>query len=397
MIEAYPEGAIKTITAQYHLFSRPHCFQHPLQVSVIVPVRNEAAHLLETLEALRIQVDINGNPLPAGIYEVLVLANNCTDHSAQIASAYQLQFPQFLLQVKSISLPPAKANIGTVRRMLMDEACRRLHESGNPNGIIASTDGDTVVDSKWIINIIREIANGNDAVGGRILTKTNNSPVRLYHLRDVMYRTLLARAEAILDPVANDPWPRHFQYFGASLAVTCKTYERAGRLPQVPYLEDSAFYQALNSIDAKVRKSNAVKVYTSSRMAGRVAVGFSEQLKKWSGLASQSAIQFVAPAEALLTTFRNRFALRNCRQAYLQNGQYPQETNAIAKALFISPAWLKVQLENSRFFGQLWQQVEQQMAEGKWSRMWEPVSITHAIADLRFFIGSETVQIASKS
>jgi glycosyltransferase involved in cell wall biosynthesis len=386
MSQAYSEKSFKKVIPQSILFPGISLFQHCLQVSVIVPVRNEAAHLLKTLEALRNQLDEHGNPLSAGIYEVLLLANNCTDNSAQIAINYQQKFPAFLLQVKSIYLPPAKANIGTVRRMLMDEAFRRLTENGNPNGIIASTDGDTIVDSQWIGNIIKEIAKGNDAVGGRILTKADNSRSRLYHLRDVMYRTLLAQAETILDPVINDPWPRHFQYFGASLAVTCKAYERAGRLPQVPYLEDKAFYNALIGIDAKVRKSNAVKVYTSTRMAGRVEVGFSEQLKKWNGLARKHAAQLVEPAEALLIKFKNRFALRKCRQIYLKTGRCPKEVISIARALSISAVWLKIQLENSRYFGCLWQQVEKKMVDGKWNAIWKPVPITIAIAELRLFI-----------
>lgn len=143
MTQAY---ANKPITNRIHqvpsLFQEISVIQRCLQVSVVVPVRNEAIHLFETLEALRKQVDENGKPLPAGTYEVLVLANNCTDHSAQIAISYQQKFPAFLLQVKSVCLPTEKANIGTVCRMLMDEAFRRLIRSGNPNGIIASTDGD---------------------------------------------------------------------------------------------------------------------------------------------------------------------------------------------------------------------------------------------------------------
>lgn len=206
-----------------------------LRVSVIVPVRNEAHHLADTLDALRNQYDANNIPLDPACYEVLLLANNCIDSSYEVATRYQDQYSEFSLHIAQVHLQPAKANIGTVRRLLMDEAYRRLTSSGQPNGIIASTDGDTIVDGQWVHSIMVEIANGNDAVGGRILTHPDQSQVRLYHLRDVMYRTLVAKAEAQFDPSLHDPWPRHFQHFGASIAVTCRMYDRVGRLPEKPF------------------------------------------------------------------------------------------------------------------------------------------------------------------
>lgn len=55
------------------------------QVSVIVPVRNEAKTLPKTLLALAHQIDFEGNSIAASGYEVIVFANNCTDSSAAIA------------------------------------------------------------------------------------------------------------------------------------------------------------------------------------------------------------------------------------------------------------------------------------------------------------------------
>ncbi len=386
MVQAFPELSITKGKNKSDLFGTEHALPNDLMVCVIVPVRNEATHLTATLDALRKQEDTSGKPLKSDMYEVLVLANNCTDNSADVVYKYKEKYPGFSLFIEDITLPAASANIGVVRRMLMDAAYSRLIESGNPNGIIASTDGDTIVDSRCIYHIIKEIANGNDAVGGRILTKTNRSPCRLYHLRSVMHRSLLARAEAIIDPSLNNPWPCHYQYFGASLAVTCNMYERAGRLPQVPYLEDNAFLEALNSIDAKVRKSNQVKVYTSTRMQGRVLIGFSEQLKVWNKLAASSSVQLAEPAEASLLKLKNRFALRICLNKYLKNGYCGPELLVIARSLCISHIWLKAQLETSLYFGALWQKVEQNMALGTWPELWKPVPVTKAIEELRLFI-----------
>lgn len=365
----------------HHLFDR-QCPSPSLRVSVVVPVRNEAHHLRQTLDALRQQQQADGQSFDPALYEVLLLANNCTDGSYDIATRYQQQYPDFALHLAYVQLPPAKANIGTVRRLLMDEAHRRLSSTGRCNGIIASTDGDTVVGHQWIYQIIREIDNGSDAVGGRILTHPDRSPGRLFHLRDVMYRTLVARAEALLDPRPHDPWPRHFQHFGASLAVTCQMYVKAGRLPEEPFLEDEAFYRALLRADARVRQTPHVKVFTSTRLQGRVAIGFSEQLRCWNNMNLSNQCQLAEPAEAVLLRLRNRQRLRACWQ---MAGGTRQATvlASIAHELLIDPAWLLVTIEQRTSFGQLWEKVEQQMAASEWASRWPPVSIARAIQDLR--------------
>ncbi len=362
-----------------------------LKISVIVPARNEYRNIRKTLDALRLQTDTDGNPLNPQIYEVLLLVNNCSDQTFKIAENYQKKYPEFQLHLAEAWLPPSKANIGYVRRLLMDEAYRRLTYHGNYKGIIASTDSDTQVDTHWVTNIIKEIANGCDAVGGRILTRSSNNVSRLYHLRDVTYRSLLSRIESIIDPEEHDPWPRHFQYFGASMAVTCTTYMQVGRLPQVPYLEDNAFHQALLRMDIRVRKSPEVKAYTSTRLSGRVAVGFSEQLKKWSDYEKSGHTQDVEPIAAWITKFKCRRMLRECREAYLNGGLYNQQlVNTAAQELCINPDWLHKELTDSLYFGQLWEKVRKKLNNPRWAAKWKLVYITQAITELRSFVNNYT-------
>lgn len=360
-----------------------------LKIGVIVPARNEAKNIRKTLDALRLQTDASGNFLNPETYEVLLLVNNCSDQTFTIAQNYQKKFPDFALHIAEINLPPKKANIGFVRRLLMDAAYRRLTTFANGKGIIASTDGDTQVDSCWIYHIMKEMANGCDAVGGRILTRSNKNISRIYHLRDVAYRSLLARAEGIIDPEQHDPWPRHFQYFGASMAVTCAVYEQVGRLPQVPFLEDNAFHQALQRMDVRIRKTPAVKAYTSTRLSGRVAVGFSEQLKKWSGYTKNGHTQEVEPVEAWLIKFRSKRILRQCRDEYFNDGFYNCEALAeVARNLLVEVNWLHNELIASRYFGLFWENVRKKIGRGKWGKKWELVHITQAITELRQFVNS---------
>jgi len=358
-----------------------------LKVSVIVPVKDEALYLVKTLDALRNQTDEAGSLLSSNIYEVLVMANNCSDNSFSLMKTYQQQHPDFNLHIDEAYLPKAMANIGTVRRILMDEACSRLMRAGNPDGIIASTDGDTMVDSQWVYHIIEEIARGNDAVGGRIIALGEASLTRVRHLRNVTYRCLLAHAEAKIDPQLHDPWPRHFQYYGASLAVTCKMYQQAGRLPKVPYLEDDAFHNALVRNDAKIRKSFKVKVYTSDRTSGRVAIGFSEQLKKWHDDANASIPHLVEPASAMLSKYKIRRKLRACYLQFRQTGDcHTEHLTAVGGEMQVDTNWLHEQLISATHFGKFWEIVEQTMQNGLWKETHQPELISQAIHQLRCFI-----------
>ncbi len=356
------------------------------KVCVIVPVRNEAKDLAKTLEALCNQVDGNGIRLDPKSYEVLVLVNNSTDNSFQIARNYARKFPDFRLCVENIFLSEEQAHIGTVRRLLMDEAYNRMLCANNPDGIIASTDGDTIVDSQWIFHIMAEIADGNDAVGGRILTEKMGGSARLFHLRDVTYRCLLTQAESLIDPQIHNPFPCHFQYFGANMAVTCKMYEQAGRLPKLPFLEDLAFHKALMLQDARIRKSFKVKVYTSTRINGRVMIGFSEQLKKWKEEEEANKTQMVEEVAPLLQMFGIRNRLRKCwcdftkKQFIIQN-----EIDEMASILRVNAEWLLDKIITANYFGSLWDSVNQKInSEIQKDRGLQPID--QAIIELREFI-----------
>ncbi len=206
------------------------------EVCVIVPVRNEAKILEATLSALTYQVDLEGQRLNLQRYEVILLANNCSDTSAEVARDFARLHPELVLHVVEITLPVAEAYIGRVRQILMDEAYRRLIYLGRKQGVIASTDGDSQVAPTWIAANLAEIAAGADAVGGRIYTTksdraTLNPYTKACYLREVGYRSLIAELEAYIDPDPYDHFPRHYQHYGASLAVTAQMYKQAGGLP----------------------------------------------------------------------------------------------------------------------------------------------------------------------
>ncbi|MBE9464960.1 glycosyltransferase [Dyadobacter subterraneus] len=384
MVQTFSEetAEYEPVTASSLFYTIPPSRQ--LKLSVILPVRNEQDNLFKTLEALRNQKDNEGRQLSYSKYEVLLLANNCTDDSAEFARTYQKTYPEFSLHIEEIQLAPDVAHIGTVRRLLMDAAYNRFALLKRPQGIIASTDSDSEVDKNWVFNTIEEIKKGNDVVGGRILTRPENSLSRIYYLRDVTYKHLVSKAEALLDPVDNDPWPRHYQCFGASFAVTCRIYDLSGRLPVVPFLEDMAFHRALTRIDAKIRLSPLVKVITSTRIQGRVDFGFSIQLKQWGEMNEARDPVMVEQAGALFKKLKAKRLLRqywNCDCS--QKEAHSNLLNLVAEILQLDASWLHCQVSEEVFFGVLWEKIEDELENGEWMHIWPKMDVVDVINDLK--------------
>ena len=327
-----------------------------LRICVIIPAKNEATNLPGTLAALAAQTTLAGQPLPTASYEVIVLANNCLDDTAAVVREQARQFPQLVLHVAVLRLPGERAHVGRARRLLMDEACARLERVEQPGGIIASTDADTQVAPTWLAAIQAEIASGADAVGGRILT----APEELGHAglpelqrlqsRDAAYRLLCARLEDLVDPTAADPWPRHHQHFGASLALTARAYRRVGGLPNVRFLEDEALCQQLQRHDLVLRHSPQVQVLTSARRDGRVEVGLSWQLREWLHLSQLQREPRVDDPVQLARRWQLRRQLRACWANALG-----AETGALLASLGLPVAVVLAQLGRHATFGALWE------------------------------------------
>jgi Glycosyl transferase family 2 len=357
---------------------------------IIVPVRNEADGIENTLEALANQTDLQGRSFDRKRYEVIVFANNCTDDSAAIAHKFARNNLDFALHIVEKTLPPEESYIGRVRQILMDEAYRRLMGLGRLRGVIASTDGDTQVDRTWVAATLAEIRNGADAVGGRIVTEKVDRHrldpyARACYLRAVGYNFLICELEAYLDPDPFDTLPRHYQHMGASLAVTAQMYGRSGGLPAVQTPEDMAFYQRLKRVGALFRHSLHVRVTTSARQIGRTDIGMANQLQKWADMGQQKQAFLVESAQAMETRLRARRTLRSLHQRIVTESVFPiHEIVSLANTLGISKDWLIKKLLRSKSFVTLLEEIEQHQQEaGIWQERWQPVAIEDAIAELR--------------
>lgn len=371
-----------------------------LAICVIIPAKDEAASLPATLAALAAQVDAAGQPWPAAAFEIIVLANNCADATAAAARAWGRRHPHLRLHVLEATLPAAEAHVGRARRLLMDEAATRLERVGRPQGLIASTDADTRVAPDWLAALQAEVAAGAEAVGGRILPEkpaTAGCPSRRLHLHDAAYRLGLAHLEHLLDPQPADPWPRHHQHFGGSLALTVAAYRRVGGLPVVPFLEDEALWQLLRCHDLRLRHSPQVRVHTSARQQGRVAVGLSWQLRVWADDAAAGREPLVEHPRRLLVEWLARRQLRRLWQQW-RAGQYAAawlSLPLVAAELHLTPAALLAQVAPAAFFGALWEAVRP-AALAAWLGQWPQLPLAAARAELRRLVAATEASTAGQ-
>ncbi len=283
----------------------------------MVPARDEIHGIGRALEALARQVDEDLVPLDRRRFEVIVLANNCRDGTAEEARRFAASRPGLVVHVAEVDLPKSLSHVGTARRMLMDEAGRRLGGLGRGRGLICSTDADSRVAPGWLAATLREVRRGADAVGGMIRTDREGRAslgrsARRGYLLDSLYHRLYVELECFVDPDPADPWPRHDHHAGASLAVTVEAYRRAGGLPPLPTLEDVAFVEALRRVDARIRHSPDVRVTTSARRTGRVTGGLADAFRSWAERGEPAPVEHPGVS---LAKFSGRARLRELWRA----------------------------------------------------------------------------------
>lgn len=339
-----------------------------VRMCVTIPAKNEADYILPTLDALRRQIDDRGRPVDPGHYAVVVLANNCSDDTAGIARTYAAQHPTFQLHVVELTLPPDVACVGIARKLMMDAAARQLPASG----IVAMTDADTLVDSRWVAATLRAFARGARAVGGRIVVpRGERRGYRRIHLQDVTYRSLQMLLESMIDPCPADPWPRHFQHYGPSLAVRADDYLACGGMPPVKCIEDAAFAWALERIDVQFVHDPAVRVATSDRRSDRVeGVAFSHALEEWTSMVAEARDPVVPGLGHCINQFKWKVALRRAFRERRISGL--PALSSLAGFLGMPLDELQRRVVNAPTFGALYQEFRQMLER------------THAYSDTPF-------------
>ncbi len=239
---------------------------------VAIPVKNEVERIGDCLRALDRQQGGHRT-------RVLLLLNDCTDGTAELVRAMRpaLSVPVEILET---TVPAAQAGAGFARRAAMERAAAR-----HPGAALMTTDADGRVARDWVAANLFSLRSGADAVAGQAIIDPVEAlaiPQTLHDAdaRECAYGEMLDRIAALLDPDPADPWPRHTEHSGASIAVTPAAYRRAGGIPAVALGEDREFFAALRRIDARIRHAVGVRVTVSGRIFGRAAGGMADTIRR---------------------------------------------------------------------------------------------------------------------
>ncbi len=272
-----------------------------LRAVVVVPARDEAELIGRCLLALARQRGVEHAQ-----YEVLVVLDGCRDETA--ARVRELGAGERSLRLWVTTLEDS-FGVGRARRHGMDLACERLLQVGAADGLIASTDADSVVAEDWLAAQIGLAQRGAQAIGGIIELCAEDGDGLARQALTERERRATERLRAVLADAPRGATVEHHHFSGASLALTASTYRRCGGLPVRAALEDEALERELRLRGVAIHRSADVRVRTSSRTGGRAPRGLAHDLSRssWRARRSYRAEQF--PLERLLAAKRASVAL----------------------------------------------------------------------------------------
>lgn len=238
-----------------------------LRTCVVVPARDEEDLIASCLLALATQRGVEPEE-----YEVLLVLDHCTDRTEARAREIALERPNLRLHFLD---GPAEGS-GAARRVGMDAARDRLLQMGRPEGLVACTDADSMVAQDWIAAQHHAVSEGARAIGGRIeLADDGSLPegVRAEHAEQG-----LLRYERLLSDSDRPGKAEHWQFSGASLALTAQVYAEVGGLKPLTALEDEHLEGVLRHHGIPIERLLSVRVTTSPRLQGRAKRGLAHDL-----------------------------------------------------------------------------------------------------------------------
>ena len=240
-------------------------------VIVAIPARDEADRIGACVHALSRQVGVSPP-------RVLLLVNNTVDRTADLVRQLDIGIP---IDVIEHQFPPHQCSAGHARRLAMELAAARA----GPGGVVLTTDADSCAAPDWLAENLRHIDAGMDAVAGVAEIDPIEAaliPAALHRAdaEESAYAALLDEIDSLIDPDADDPWPRHTQHSGASICVTVAALRRAGGVPAIALGEDRALFAALRQTGARIRHAPEVRVTVSGRLFGRATGGMADTIRR---------------------------------------------------------------------------------------------------------------------
>lgn len=165
-----------------------------LRVSVVVPAYNEAANIVPCLQALANQI------VPP--YEVIVVNNRSTDHTAELVQAFQEQHPSF---------PLALLEQNNVQGLIPTRNYGFAHVSGD---VIGRIDADSRVFPDWVA-AVKNALHSTEISGV-------TGPVSYY---DMPFEKLTGRVDHLARRAFLALGKEYHFLFGSNMAITSLAWE----------------------------------------------------------------------------------------------------------------------------------------------------------------------------
>jgi hypothetical protein len=170
---------------------------------------------------------------------------------------------------------------------------------------------------------------------------------------DGMREAFLSRIEdeidALADPDPADPWPRHQQHSGASIAMRATVLRAAGGAPHVANGEDRALIERLRLIDARIRHAPDISVPVSGRLDGRATGGMAAAIKRRLHRRDELTDDRLEPAVDAYRRALAKARLRHVRAGAAESG--------LAEDLLISESAMARAL-HTKYFGAAWADIQ---------------------------------------
>lgn len=260
-----------------------------LGLVVVIPACREP-YLLLTLMALQ------RCALPDGDVEVLVVINDAEtatpEQRAQTLAAaaeaerwaaehnHPRRWYHFLYHC---GLPAKEAGVGLARKIGMDEACRRLEQAGQPQGVIACLDADCSCQPNYLQSLEAFFRERPRRPACSIYFE---HPLQGADFAPAVYEAIAAyelHLRYYIQAQRYAGFPMAFHTVGSSMAVRCRAYQEQGGMNRRQAGEDFYFLHKFTA-HPHFGELNDTCVYPSPRPSDRVPFGtgraIGELLKK---------------------------------------------------------------------------------------------------------------------
>lgn len=245
---------------------------------VVIPVYREQEYLFQTLDSL-----LKCHKPDGAVELILVFNSSETDDSsiveeqqttaAQVEKNYFGRFPQWItpLIIEAYSLPRKHFGAGLARKIGLDAAVAHYAALNNPDGVIVTLDGDTLVEA----NYFQQVADWFNQPKRNGASVYFEHPVEGEAFPALIYEGIVKyelHLRYYLLALRFAGFPYAFHTMGSAMAFRALAYARIGGMPRKQAGEDFYFLQKLIPL-GHYGEITGTAVIPSPRPSNRVLFG----------------------------------------------------------------------------------------------------------------------------